>query len=62
MTENAEAQESLTDDRETEKVLELIQTILLYKLANCSQEELQAMLGIEELRETRLERRSSRSS
>jgi len=39
----AEAQESLTDDKETEQVLELIQTILLYKLSNLSREELQAM-------------------
>jgi predicted transposase/invertase (TIGR01784 family) len=50
----AEAQESLTDDKETEQVLELIQTILLYKLSNLSREELQAMLGIEEFSETRL--------
>ena len=50
----AEAQESLTDDKETEQVLELIQTILLYKLSNLSREELQAMLGIEDLKETRL--------
>ena len=43
-----------TDDEQTSKMLELIETIIVYKFADKSREELQAMLGLEDIKETKL--------
>lgn len=45
-----------TDEREREKLLYSMETILLYKFANLSREEVRAMLGVEDFKQTRLGR------
>ena len=43
-----------TDGEKRSKMLELIETIILYKFADISREELQAMLGLEDFKQTKL--------
>jgi len=50
----AQTRSESTDDEQTEKMLELIETIVVYKFADKSREELQAMLGLEDIKETKL--------
>jgi len=50
----AQTRSESTDDEQTEKMLELIETIFVYKFADKSREELQAMLGLEDIKETKL--------
>ncbi|MBU7583637.1 MAG: Rpn family recombination-promoting nuclease/putative transposase [Nostoc sp. TH1S01] len=50
-----QAREQLTDEATKKQIVELIETILLYKLTRLSREELAAMLGIdEEFKKTRM--------
>lgn len=48
------AQEELTDTATQQKILEFIETIFVYKFANLSREEIEAMLDLSLLRETRV--------
>ncbi len=47
------AQQELEDVALRQKVLELIETILVYKFTNLSREEIEAMFGLSELKQTR---------
>ena len=47
------AQQEIEDDVYRRKVLELIETILVYKFTNLSRQELEAMFGLDELKQTR---------
>jgi predicted transposase/invertase (TIGR01784 family) len=49
-------QTEVASDLERRKVIDLIETIVLYKLPNLSQEELAAMFAIDDLRQTRFAR------
>lgn len=48
-----QAQQELEDVALRRKVLELIETILVYKFTNLSRQELEAMFGLDELKQTR---------
>ncbi|MBD0363656.1 MAG: Rpn family recombination-promoting nuclease/putative transposase [Coleofasciculus sp. C3-bin4] len=48
-----QAQQELEDVALKRKVLELIETILVYKFTNLSRQELEAMFGLDELKQTR---------
>ena len=48
------AREELPDANLQQQIIELIETIVLYKFPNLSREELEAMLGLSELRQTRV--------
>ena len=48
------ARQELTDVVVQQQIIELIETIVLYKFPNLSREELEAMLGLSELRQTRV--------
>ncbi len=50
----AQAGQELTDATLQQQIIELIETIVLYKFPNLSREELEAMLGLSELRQTRV--------
>ena len=50
----ARSRQEVEDAALSAKLLELIETILLYKLSNLSREELRAMLGLDEFKQTRL--------
>lgn len=47
------AQQQLEDEALRRKVLELIETILVYKLPQLSRQELEAMFGLSDLKQTR---------
>ncbi len=47
------AQQELEDEALRRRVLELIETILIYKFTNLSRQELEAMFGLDELKQTR---------
>ncbi|MBD2447872.1 Rpn family recombination-promoting nuclease/putative transposase [Nostoc sp. FACHB-152] len=50
-----QARQELTDEANKKQIVELIETILLYKFANLSREEVEAMLGIDdEFKKTRM--------
>jgi len=49
----SEAEEELEDDALAEAVVELVKRIVIYKLPNLSSQELEAMFGLAELKETR---------
>lgn len=49
----AQAQSESRDDEQTQKMLDLILTIISYKFTDSSLEELQAMLGLEDAKQTR---------
>ncbi|MCC5636108.1 Rpn family recombination-promoting nuclease/putative transposase [Nostoc sp. CHAB 5844] len=50
-----QARQELTDEANRKQIVELIETILLYKFANLSREEVAAMLGIDdEFKKTRM--------
>jgi predicted transposase/invertase (TIGR01784 family) len=50
-----QARQELTDEVNKKQIVELIETILLYKFANLSREEVEAMLGIDdEFKKTRM--------
>lgn len=46
--------QEITNDLQQRDFLQLIETILFYKLPNLSREELAAMFGLSELRQTRI--------
>ena len=48
-----QVQQEIEDDIYRQKVLELIETILVYKFTNLSRQELEAMFGLDELKQTR---------
>lgn len=48
-----QVQQELEDEVSRRKVLELIETILVYKFTNLSRQEIEAMFGLEELKQTR---------
>lgn len=48
------ARQELADANLQQQIIELIETIVLYKFPNLSREELEAMLGLSELRQTRV--------
>jgi predicted transposase/invertase (TIGR01784 family) len=48
------AKEELTDTRSQRKVLEFIETIVVYKFPNLSREEIETMLNLNLLKETRV--------
>jgi predicted transposase/invertase (TIGR01784 family) len=48
------ARQELPDASLQQQIVELIETIVLYKFPNLSREELEAMLGLSELRQTRV--------
>jgi predicted transposase/invertase (TIGR01784 family) len=48
-----QAQQELEDVALRQKILGLIETILVYKFTNLSRQELEAMFGLEELKQTR---------
>jgi predicted transposase/invertase (TIGR01784 family) len=48
-----QAQQQLEDVALRRQVLELIETILVYKFTNLSRQELEAMFGLDELKQTR---------
>ncbi len=50
----AKARQELPDASLQQQIIELIETIVLYKFPNLSREELEAMLGLSELRQTRV--------
>ena len=50
----AKAGQELTDATLQQQIIELIETIVVYKFPNLSREELEAMLGLSELRQTRV--------
>ena len=50
----SQAREELTDPLIQQKVIEFIETIVVYKFPNMSREEIEAMLNISLLRETRV--------
>lgn len=50
----AKARQELTDTVIQQQIIELIETVVLYKFPNLSREELEAMLGLSELRQTRV--------
>ncbi len=49
-----QARVEITDAIIQEKVIEFIETIVVYKFSNLGREEIEAMLGLSELRETRV--------
>ncbi len=48
------AQRELTDVTERQKILELIETVIIYKFPELSREEIEQMLGLSELKQTRV--------
>lgn len=48
------ARRELADAITQQQIIELIETVVLYKFPNLSREELEAMLGLSELRQTRV--------
>lgn len=50
----AKARQELADVVIQQQIIELIETVVLYKFPNLSREELEAMLGLSELRQTRV--------
>jgi predicted transposase/invertase (TIGR01784 family) len=49
----ARTREELTDAAQQRKILELVETVLIYKFPDLSREELEQMLGLNELKQTR---------
>ncbi|MFM2061959.1 MAG: hypothetical protein RLZZ507_1629 [Cyanobacteriota bacterium] len=47
------SRQQLTDASKRQKVLELLETILVYKLTNLSRQEIEAMFTLDELKQTR---------
>ncbi|NER34933.1 MAG: Rpn family recombination-promoting nuclease/putative transposase [Oscillatoria sp. SIO1A7] len=47
------ARSELSDEAIAQKAIELIETIMVYKLPNLSREEIEAMFGLEDLKKTR---------
>ncbi len=50
----AQAQEELTDERTKRELIDLIETIIVYKLPQKSRQEIEAMLGLAELKQTKV--------
>ena len=50
----SQARQQLTEELTQQKILDIIETILMYKFADLSREELQAMLGLDEFKQSRL--------
>lgn len=49
-----QARQQLTEELTQQKILDIIETILMYKFADLSREELQVMLGLDEFKQSRL--------
>ena len=49
-----QAKEELTDEAVREKLIDLIKTIFVYKLPEKSREEIEAMFGLSELKQTKV--------
>jgi predicted transposase YdaD len=49
----AKAQQDIGDQITQRKILELIETIVIYKFPEKSRQELEAMLGLDDLKDTR---------
>ncbi|WP_339327988.1 DUF2887 domain-containing protein [Anabaena lutea] len=47
------SRQQLTDASKRQKVLELLETILVYKLSNLTRQEIEAMFTLDELKQTR---------
>ena len=50
----AQAKEELTNEENQRNLIDLIETIIVYKLVNKSREEIEAMLGLKELKKTKV--------
>ena len=50
----ARTREELTDAAEQRQILELVETVLIYKFPNLSWQEIEQMLGLNELKQTRV--------
>jgi predicted transposase/invertase (TIGR01784 family) len=50
----ARAKSELSDDELREKLVELVETVIMYKLSQLSREEIQTMLGVDDIRQTRV--------
>jgi len=48
------AQQELSDSSNRRQIIELIQTVLIYKFPNLTTQEIEAMLGLSELKQTRV--------
>lgn len=48
------ATEELTDAAEQRKILELVETVFIYKFPNLSRQEIENMLGLSEMKQTRV--------
>lgn len=47
-------QQELTDAAERKKILELVETVIIYKFPELSRQEVEQMLGLSELKQTRV--------
>jgi predicted transposase/invertase (TIGR01784 family) len=50
----ARAKSELADDELRAKLVELVETVIMYKLSQLSREEIQTMLGVDDIRQTRV--------
>ena len=50
----SQARQQLTEELTQQKILDIVETILMYKFADLSREELQVMLGLDEFKQSRL--------
>lgn len=48
------ARQELTDAEQARKILELVETVLIYKFPDLSRQEIEQMLGLSELKQTRV--------
>jgi predicted transposase/invertase (TIGR01784 family) len=49
-----QARQNLTDDAERAEVVDLIETVVLYKFSKLSREEVQEMIGVNEFKQSKL--------
>ena len=50
------AKQEMPDEAPRRDVIQLVETVIMYKLANLSREEIQAMLKVDDIRQTRVYR------
>lgn len=50
----ARTQQQLTDAAEQQKIIELVETVFIYKFPNLSRQEIEQMLGLSELKQTKV--------
>lgn len=48
------AKQELKDTKQTRKILELVETVIIYKFPNLSRQEIEQMLGLSELKQTKV--------